>query len=69
MISARGFNPCVGLVAEGEDRCLDAVLQVEFGQDAAGVGLDGLFADGQVPGDPPVAVPAGDQVEYVAFAR
>src|SRR6516164_5489647 len=26
-----------GLVAEGEDRCLDAVLQAEFGEDAADV--------------------------------
>ena len=57
-----------GLVAEGEDRCLDAVLQAEFGEDAADVGLDGLLADGQVPGDLPVAVAAGDQLEYVAFA-
>jgi len=58
-----------GLVAEGEDRRLEAVLQAEFGQDAAHVGLDGLLADGQVPGDLPVAVTAGDQLEYVAFAR
>lgn len=35
----------VGLVAEGEDRCLDAVLQAEFGEDAADVGLDSLLAD------------------------
>src|SRR5215471_20597326 len=59
----------VGLVAEGEDRCLDAVLQAEFGEDAADVGLDGLLADRQVPGDLPVAVTAGDQLEYFAFAR
>jgi hypothetical protein len=58
----------VGLVAEGEDRCLDAVLQAEFGEDAADVGLDGLLADRQVPGDLPVAVTAGDQLEYFAFA-
>jgi hypothetical protein len=38
-------------------------------EDAADVGLDGLLADGQVPGDLPVAVTAGDQPEYVAFAR
>jgi len=36
----------VGLVAQREDRCLDAVLQAEFGEDAADVGLDGLLADG-----------------------
>ena len=57
-----------GLVAEGEDGCLDAVLQAEFGEDAADVGLDGLLADRQVPGDLPVAVAAGDQPEDVAFA-
>ena len=58
----------IGLVAEGEDRRLDAVLQAEFGEDAADVGLDGLLADRQVPGDLPVAVSAGDEPEYVAFA-
>ena len=31
------------MVAEGEDRRLDAVLQGEFGEDAADVGLDGLL--------------------------
>src|SRR6516162_6210026 len=59
----------IGLVAEGEDRRLDAVLQAGFGEDAADVSLDGLLADSQVPGDLPVAVTAGDQPEYVAFAR
>jgi hypothetical protein len=59
----------IGLVSEGEDRGLDAVLQAEFGEDAADVGLDGLLADGQVLGDLPVAVTAGDQLEYFAFAR
>jgi deoxyribonuclease V len=59
----------IGLVAEGEDRRLDAVLQAEFGEDAPDVGLDGLLADRQVPGDLPVAVTAGDQPEHVAFAR
>jgi len=54
-------------MAEGEDRCLDAVLQAEFGEDAADVGLDGLLADGQVPGDLPVAVTAGDELEYFTF--
>ena len=56
------------LVAEGEDRGLDAVLEAEFGEDAADVGFDGLLADGQVPGDLPVAVTLGDQPEHVAFA-
>jgi hypothetical protein len=59
----------IGLVAEGEDRRLNAVLQAEFGEDAADVGLDGLLADRQVPGDLPVAVAAGDELEYFAFAR
>jgi hypothetical protein len=58
----------IGPVPEGEDRGLDAVLQAEFGQDAADVSLDGLLADGQVPGDLPVAVTAGDQPQDVAFA-
>jgi hypothetical protein len=59
----------LGLMAEGEDRGLDAILEAEFGEDAADVGLDGLFADRQVPGDLPVAVTAGDQPEHVAFTR
>jgi hypothetical protein len=57
------------LVAEGEDRRLDAILKAEFAEDAADVGLDGLFADRQVPGDLPIAVTAGDQPEHFAFAR
>ena len=59
----------IGLVAEGEDRRLEAVLQAEFGEDAADVGLDGLLADRQIPGDLPVAVTSGDQPQYFAFAR
>ena len=35
----------IDLVAEGEDRYLDAVLQVELGEDAADVGFDCLLAD------------------------
>jgi hypothetical protein len=58
-----------GLVAQGEDRGLDPVLQAQFGEDAADVGLDRLLADRQVPSDLPVAVTEGDQLEYVAFAR
>jgi hypothetical protein len=58
----------VGFAAESEDRCLDAVVQSKFGEDAADVGLDCLLADYQVPGDLPVAVTARDQPEYVAFA-
>jgi enoyl-CoA hydratase len=56
------------LVAEGEDRGLDTVLEAELGEDAADVGLDRLLADRQVPGDLPVAVPLGDQPEHVALA-
>ncbi len=48
---------------------MDAVLQADFGEDAADVGLDGLLADRQVAGDLPVAVTEGDEFEYVAFAR
>jgi hypothetical protein len=57
-----------GLVAEGEDRCLDPVLEAEFGEDAADVSLDRLLADCQIPGDLPVAVPAGYQPQHVALA-
>jgi enoyl-CoA hydratase/carnithine racemase len=56
------------LVAEGEDRRLDAVLQAELGENAADVGLDRLLADRQVPGDLPVTVTLGDQPEDVALA-
>ena len=59
----------LGLVAEGEDRRLDAVLQGELGENAADVGLDGLLADRQIPGDLPVAVTAGDQPEYFPLTR
>ena len=64
-----GPRLAIGLVTEGEDRRLDAVLQGEFGEDAADVGLDGLLADRQIPGDLPVAVTAGDQPEYFPLAR
>jgi hypothetical protein len=67
VITGGGFGRWL-LVAEGEDRGLDAVLEAEFGEDAADVGFDGLLADGQVPGDLPVAVTLGDQPEHVAFA-
>jgi hypothetical protein len=33
------------------------------------VSFDGLLAYGQVPGDLPVAVTAGDQLEDFAFTR
>jgi hypothetical protein len=33
------------------------------------VGLAGLLADHQVPGDLPVAVTEGAQPQYLAFAR
>jgi hypothetical protein len=65
---SRPVLAAIGLVAEGEDRWLDAVLQAEFGKDTADMGLDGLLADRQVPGDLAVAVTARDQPEYVAFA-
>ena len=64
-----GPRLAIGLVTEGEDRRLDAVLQGELGEDAADVGLDGLLADRQIPGDLPVAVTAGDQPEYFPLAR
>jgi hypothetical protein len=59
----------VSLVAEGEDRRLDAVLQMELGEDIADVGLDGLLADRQFAADLPVAATARDEVQDLAFAR
>ena len=56
------------LVAEGEDRGLDTVLEAELGEDAADVGLHRLLADRQVFGDLAVAATLGDQPEHVAFA-
>ncbi len=53
----------IGLVAESEDRGLHAVLQAEFGKDAADVGLDCLLTDLQVPGNLAVTLTAGDQLE------
>jgi hypothetical protein len=67
LVRLRLVLAAIGLMAQGEDRGLDAVLQAEFGEDATDVGLDGLLADRQVPGDLPVAVTAGDQLKYVAF--
>src|SRR5580698_1065267 len=64
-----GLLAAICLVAEGKDRYLDTVLQAEFGEDAADVGLDGLLADRQVPADLPVAATAGEQAEHFAFAR
>jgi hypothetical protein len=57
------------LMTEGEDRGLDPVLQIEFGEDAADVSLDGLLANYQFASNLAVAVPAGDEVENLAFAR
>ena len=57
------------LVSEGEDRGLDAVLQIEFGEDVADMTLDGLLADYQLVCYLAVAVPAGDEGEDLAFAR
>jgi hypothetical protein len=55
------------LVPEGEDSHLDAVLQVQLGEDVADVGLDGLLADRQFATDLPVAVTARDQMQDLAF--
>ena len=57
------------LVAEGEDRGLDAVLQAEFGEDAADMGLDGLLTDLQVaPGARP-HLPVDRTAPLTEFAR
>ncbi len=68
LLRVRPVSAAVRPVAQGEDGGLDTVLQVELGEDAADVGLDGLFADREFPADLPVAVAAGDEVEYFAFA-
>jgi len=57
-------GPCsggyeAGLV--GEDYRLDAAVEVEFGEDAADVGLDGAFLEEELAGDLCVAVALGDQ--------
>ena len=56
------------LVPKGEDRGLDAVLQIEFRQDVTDVGFYGLLADYQLAGDLTVAMAAGDEVKDSAFA-
>ena len=56
-------------MSQGEDRGLDAVLQIKLHEDVADVGLDGLLADCQLVRYLAVALPAGDEVEYFAFAR
>jgi hypothetical protein len=55
----------IGVVLEGVDRCLDAVLQAELVRMLRMWGLDGQLADRRVPGDRAVAVTAGDQPESV----
>jgi predicted ATPase len=72
-----GLDDLAGVAAGSEAVALFAAkiaawtrsCRPEFGEDAADVGLGGLLADRQDLGDLPVAVTAGDQREYFAFAR
>jgi hypothetical protein len=55
--------------ADGLGGCLDAVLEVEFGEDAGDMVGDGVGADGQVVRDLVVAVAAGELGEDLEFSR
>jgi hypothetical protein len=52
----------------GKDDGLGAVVEVEFGVDSGGMGLDGGVADVEVVGDVGVREAAGDEVEDFEFA-
>src|SRR5690606_27748040 len=56
-------------VAVGVDDRLDAVAQVEFGEDARHVRLDRLLAEHQRGGDLAVRQAVGDEAEHFQFAR
>lgn len=59
-----GGESCVA----GHEGGLDAVGDLQRGQDAAYVGLDGALAHGETGGDVGVGVALGEQGEYVGFA-
>jgi len=52
----------------GDDDCLRAVAQAEFGEDAANVRLDGRFAEYEPLGDLGVGQSTGDELEDLDFA-
>jgi hypothetical protein len=56
-----------GLV--GEDNDLEAVPQVEFGQNAGDVGFDGRLADDEVPGDLLVGMTSCDNAGWRGHRR
>ncbi len=44
-------------------------VEVEFGEDAAGAGFDGLFTDVQLVGDRPIGSTLGERCEDLALSR
>src|ERR1700727_3032426 len=50
-----------------EDDGLDAVAEAEFDEDAADVGLDGVFLDGEFLRDLGVGEPPGDMAQHLSF--
>src|ERR1700719_3957528 len=53
----------------GELDCLGAALGAEFVEEAAGMGLHGVFADEEAGGDFAIAEARGDEAEDFEFAR
>src|SRR5690606_27799129 len=56
-------------VAVGVDDRLDAIAQVELGEDARDIGLDGLLADHQGLGDLAVGQAVGDEAQHLQLPR
>jgi hypothetical protein len=54
-------------VAVGVDHGVDAVAQVEFGQDPGDVGLDGFVSDVEVATDLDVAVAGGNEQQHLVL--
>ena len=51
------------------DRCLDAVVKMEFGEDAGDVVVDGVGAERELVGDVVIASAAGEPFEDLQFAE
>ena len=63
-LDARPDDPASGdAAAYGLDRCLDAVVKVEFGEDAGDVVVDGVGAERELVGDVVIASAAGEPFE------
>jgi hypothetical protein len=52
----------------GLDGCLGAVVEVEFGEDAGDVVVDGVGAERQLAGDLVIVLAAGELAEDLKFA-